>query len=311
MQTMAGPMEAFGLKDDRVRPAAVAGRFYPSDPKRCALRARQFVSFQAPGDCDPRWIGGVVPHAGWICSGAIAGEVIGALARSAEARGRQPEVVVVFGAIHSPWAHQVGALDSHRHWRLPDGRIELPEALQARLVRDASQWFAIDEQVHRHEHAVEVEVPLIRAAMPNAALLPIETPVIDEAPRIGQQTARAIAAAGLNAIYLASSDLTHYGPDYGFTPAGTGPSALDWAMGNDRRLLELIENYRTEQIVGEVRRSQNACGAGAIAAMLGACREAGAVAGRVLRHTNSVQTLAEVAPQANENAVGYAGVVVG
>ena len=60
----------------------------------------------------------------------------------------------------------------------------------------------------------------------------------------------------------------------------------------------------------EVRERANACGGGAIAAMLAACKEAGAASARVLRHTNSYETLAQVAPQPPVDAVGYAAVIV-
>jgi AmmeMemoRadiSam system protein B len=60
-----------------------------------------------------------------------------------------------------------------------------------------------------------------------------------------------------------------------------------------------------------VRQHHNACGPGAIAAMLAAARSAGATAGRVLRHASSFETLATVAPQPPVDAVGYAAVVVG
>jgi AmmeMemoRadiSam system protein B len=63
--------------------------------------------------------------------------------------------------------------------------------------------------------------------------------------------------------------------------------------------------------VQEVKEHSNACGGGAIAAMLGACRELGATHATVLRHTNSYETLADVAPQRPDNSVGYAAVVVG
>jgi AmmeMemoRadiSam system protein B len=60
-----------------------------------------------------------------------------------------------------------------------------------------------------------------------------------------------------------------------------------------------------------VREHANACGGGAIAAMMSACRELGATGATVLRHANSYETLAAVAPQSPDNAVGYAAVVVG
>ena len=66
-----------------------------------------------------------------------------------------------------------------------------------------------------------------------------------------------------------------------------------------------------EGVVPEVRRQFNACGGGAIAATMAACREHGAAEALVLRHQNSFETLANIAPQRPDNAVGYAGIVIG
>src|SRR5439155_22346825 len=109
---------------------------------------------------------------------------------------------------------------------------------------------------------------------------------------IGIATARRVVEAGYETpVFLASSDLTHYGPAYGMAPGGVGLSGLAWARDNDRRLLDMIERYDVERIVPEVRERLNACGGGAIAAMLAACRELGAKDASVLRHTNSYETL--------------------
>ena len=249
-------------------------------------------------------MGGVVPHAGWICSGAIAGEVIGTLAK-----GTSPDLVVVFGAVHTPIDLRFAALDSHATWQLPGDECHVARGLAESLERDNSA-FATDDRLHVHEHAVEVEMPLIRAAWPDAELLPVEVPAIDNAAEIGQRTAQLVLDKGHKAVFLASSDLTHYGPSYRFTPAGVGIAALNWAKENDRRLLGMIERFEIERIVPEVRSQYNACGAGAIAAMMAACKIAGAGSARVLRHANSYETLAQVAPQPPVDAVGYAAVVV-
>ena len=174
-----------------------------------------------------------------------------------------------------------------------------------------SNLFVTDDRFHQREHAVEVELPLIQTAWPEARILPVEVPPEPVAVEIGIAVARAIAAAGLSAVYLASSDMTHYGPNYRFTPAGIGQAALEWAMGNDRRILRIVTDMTPEKIVPEVRMRFNACGGGAIAAMMSACLEQGARKAIVLGHTNSYQTLAAVAPQSAENAVGYAAVWVG
>jgi len=288
--------------------------FYPAEADACRALARSFVESASATMTErvtgANWIGGIVPHAGWICSGAIAGQTIAALA--AIRRDRPVDVVVVFAAVHSAAPIEVAALDSHSAWTVPGGDSELPEELERRLTESSTNLFRVDERFHRREHAVEVELPLIQVAWPKAQVLPIEVPVIDEAIEIGVATARRIQESGLSAVYLASSDLTHYGPAYEFTVAGDGERALEWAKGNDRRLLTLVTDMRVEQVVPEVRDRMNACGGGAIAAMMAACREHGAKSGDVLRHANSFETLAEVAPRHGpENAVGYASVVIG
>ena len=153
----------------------------------------------------------------------------------------------------------------------------------------------------------------MQQAWPNATLLPIEVPLVDEGPAIGAMTARALERAGLDAVYLASSDLTHYGPAYQLVPAGIGLAGLAWAKANDARLLEAVTDLRPERIVAEVRAHDNACGGGAIAAMLAACQESGdASEALVLRHANSFEVLSPTDPgHRPDNAVGYAAVIVG
>jgi len=258
------------------------------------------------------WFGAIVPHAGWICSGAIAAQSIATLAQSHDVA---PDVVVVFGAVHTPVRIDFAALDAHERWAVPGG--ETPLALDAMCGLTTKSTggglFKVEERLHRHEHAIEVELPLIQRAWPNAKLLPIEVPANDDAVEVGRVVAELIGSnvGPRAAVYLASSDLTHYGPAYDFTPGGVGPEGLAWAKRNDARLLERVADLAADRIVPEAREHLNACGAGAIAAMLSACRATGATSARVLRHANSYETLAAVAPQPPVDAVGYASVVVG
>jgi AmmeMemoRadiSam system protein B len=255
-------------------------------------------------------IGGVVPHAGWVCSGAIAGQTIGTIAAT---RTRAPDVVVVLGAVHTPLPIHVAALDDYERWAVPGLASPVLDELRAKLLGESRdrEMFAIDDRFHRREHAVEVELPLIAAAWPSAPIVPVEVPTVEHANAIGREIARLITEMKLDAVMLASSDLTHYGPAYRFAPAGAGLNGLRWAKSNDRRLLDRIERFDVDGIVGEVEQNLNACGGGAIAAMLAACREMGANEARVLHHANSYETLAVIEPQPPDNAVGYASVIVG
>jgi AmmeMemoRadiSam system protein B len=271
------------------------------------LNAAQSDSVHAASD--RRWLGGIVPHAGWAFSGAIAGHTIAEMARSQS--GRAADVIVVFGAIHTRAPIDVAAFDSHQRWDVPSGMSEVDQEIERKLLESSTTLFRIDQRFHAHEHAVEVEVPLIQVAWPNSAILPVEVPVIQKAEQIGIATAKQLARSGLSAVFLASSDLTHYGPAYEFMPSGVGPVSLAWAKDNDRRLLHRVTDLAVNQIVPEVRDRMNACGGGAITAMLAACREMGATGGKVLRHVNSSEVVADPSRRDMANAVGYAAVVIG
>jgi AmmeMemoRadiSam system protein B len=83
------------------------------------------------------------------------------------------------------------------------------------------------------------------------------------------------------------------------------------AKAHDLRLLSLVESLRAQEIVPEAQAHHNACGAGAVAAMLAAACECGATAAQLLRHTSSHETLAHLEQQKGDVSVGYAAVAVG
>jgi AmmeMemoRadiSam system protein B len=112
--------------------------------------------------------------------------------------------------------------------------------------------------------------------------------------------------------YIGSTDLTHYGPNYGFLPEGIGQQGLAWAKDvNDRRLIELMRLMKAEEIVREASEHRNACGSGAIAATLAACKLAGAQQGVLLDHVSSQEVARSMQYPASDDAVGYAGMVFG
>jgi AmmeMemoRadiSam system protein B len=292
------------INDSSIRSPAVAGQFYPAEREACHAEAQSYLK-PSESAAAKTWLGGILPHAGWICSGAVAGQAIATVAKQTPA-----DLVVIFGAVHTPLRFEFGALDSHAAWWMPAGEAQVCHDLYQRLLAKGN-LFGVEPRLHAREHSVEVLVPMVQLAFPNIPILPIEVPPAGSAPLIGRKTAEVVKEAGLRAVYFASSDLTHYGTNYGFTPVGIGPQAMDWEKENDRRLLKLITELSAEKVVPEAQEHYNACGAGAIAAMLAAARAAGATTAQVLWHTNSYETLREVHPQPPTNAVGYAGVVVG
>lgn len=289
------------------RAAAFAGTFYPAEPASCRAAAKGYLAAGGNGLSSFTWRGAIVPHAGWVCSAAIAGESIATIARGMDV---PPDVVVVFGAIHTPLPAERAILSSADIWELPTGDMRVQTELRDALHAD-KRLFETSDRFHANEHAIEVELPLVQSAWPNAMLLPIEVPPTEISLKVGDAVVAEVRKRNLSAVYLASSDLTHYGPDYGFAPAGVGMEGLAWAKQNDRRLLDTVLALTPHNVIQEARQNRNACGAGAIAAMVAACLADGSTRSRLLRHANSFETLATVYPQPPTDAVGYAALVVG
>lgn len=287
------------------RRAVVAGTFYPAGERDCRQQAERMLADAKETAPDGNWFGAVVPHAGWTCSGQVAAEAIACLKKCCPA----PELVVIFGAVHTVSDLSYGALDSHSCWNLPSGQASIDEAAQNALLADEAS-FRVQDLAHAREHSIEVEVPLIQGAWGDVGILPIEVPPIRKAGEIGRSAARRLR--GRRAIYLASSDLTHYGPNYGFTPSGVGMAGVRWAMENDRRLLRKIVELNDAEALSESESRYSACGGGAIAAVIGACKELGATHAHVLKHTNSYEVLSpKYSSETGQNSVGYAAVLLG
>jgi len=289
-----------------VREPVVAGRFYPRDRVGC-LNAIE--SMDTPEDfpgVPDHPVAGVVPHAGWGFSGQTALSVLKAI----ESR-RRPGTFVLFGAAHRPVVGN--ALFASGVWQTPLGEMQVNERLADEILTrgEADDLLVADPSAHEGEHSLEVQLPLIQYLFPDAQIVPIQVPGNGKAVALGRLVGQIITDRQADAVCLGSSDLTHYGPSYGFTPQGLGEAAIRWVRDdNDRRMLTLMENLAAEQVVPEARTHLNACGAGAIAATLAAARALGATRGHVVRYTTSFNVMRKtVSRDEPTDAVGYPGVV--
>jgi hypothetical protein len=305
-----------------IREPIVAGRFYPDRPEQCLSEVRKCLSLAeknaladkppvAPETADGRdtaaayrdLVGGIVPHAGWIYSGAVAARVLNEIARR-----KKPDVVVIFGAVHTMRCSGAAVFPSGA-WETPLGLTRVDGRLAGRLQGQTGLLEA-DPHAHEDEHSIEVQLPFIQHLMPDALIVPIMVPPDDKAAVLGTAVGRTCKHTGVDAVFVGSTDLTHYGPSYGFTPQGTGADGLAWAKDvNDRRMIDLILALRADDVVEEAAAHHNACGAGAIAATAAACKAVGADRATLLEHTTSYEVLSELHHEPMRDAVGYAGIV--
>ena len=291
------------MSDATTRQPFRAGSFYEADPKALRRSAEELIRQAAlPEDLPARLYGGLLPHAGWAFSGAIAATTLKALAeRKRLAR------VVIFGADH--WGIDGdSAVYDRGAWATPLGKVPVDEELAAALLKGCPKLRS-DPEAHRREHSIEVQLPLMQVLSPEVKIVPISAPPSRVAAEIGRAVGQVLKDGFPDASVVGSTDLTHYGPQYGFTPGGTGPAGVEWAQDNDRHLLQLIQAMRAEDIVAEAARRQNACGAGAIAASIAACSARGATRAVLLQYTTSADVMESKFHTTADDAVGYAAVV--
>jgi AmmeMemoRadiSam system protein B len=288
-----------------IREPVVAGRFYPAQAERCRADLEDLLESSAPpGDlCDAPLLGGLVPHAGWMCSGRTAAKVFAALAAS-----RRVEVFVLFSGVHR-YRGREAALFASGQWETPLGPVEVDSRLAERILGHTN-LIVEDPYAHEEEHSLEVQLPFVRRLFPEARIVPLMVPITTAAPEVGQAVARTLTAYDYDAIILGTTDLTHYGPSYGFVPQGVGAKANAWAkQANDRPFIDLVCQMRADDLVPEATVRKSACNSGATAATVACVRELGATEGVLLEHTTSSEVLAGAAPQELTDSVGYAGIV--
>lgn len=271
------------------RSAVFAGRFYPAALDDCRAAITEMLPAQAP----PAALGAVVPHAGWVFSGRLALRGILALAAA------DPETLVLFGAVHGP-DHHSASLYASGDWETPLGDVAVDKDLASCVAQ--SSHVVVSPGSHAQEHSLEVQLPLIRHCLPAVRVVPLNVRPSSHAVEIGKEVARAARENGRRVGYLASTDLTHYGPLFSFEPAGRGQQGVEWARDvNDRRFIDLIAAQRADELVAEAQAQRNACGAGAVAALLGAMRAHGIAAYQELEHATSANVRGPEAP----DSVGY------
>lgn len=269
-----------------VRHPAVAGQFYPNSEMQ--VRAEVEAAFRSPlgpgeipqvaREGERSIVGAMVPHAGWMYSGAVAAHVYAALARDG-----LPETFIIMGPNH----HGAGApvATTTMDFTTPLGVVAIDQEIAGRLGR-----IVVDDPTpHRFEHSIEVQLPFLQYLSEEVNIVPISMAAQDP------QTAAEVAAEIRNAVgdkdvvILASSDMSHYVP-------------AEVARKNDMAVIDKVLALDALGIYDEVSRlNVSMCGYGPVMTMIMAC---GGSSAELLKYASS----GDVAPM--REVVGYAGVVV-
>lgn len=275
------------------RRSAFSGSWYPGTAHECRAEIETFLVEKA-GPAKGRFVGGIVPHAGWYFSGSIACRTIASLTPA--------EVVAVFG-MHMPATGKPVTLGAGS-WQTPFGDIPIHAELAA-LAADRAGIRVQGSSGFPEENTIELQLPFVRYFFPSASLVAVGVPAsLQTAVEVGEAVVEAAAGLGVSLVVIGSSDMTHYGANYGFFPVGSGRKAYDWVRKtNDRSALDAMLAMDEATVIDQAGTRHNLCCAGAVAAATAAAKKLGAERGVELDYATSYEK------HPGESFVGYSGVL--
>jgi MEMO1 family protein len=267
-----------------VRHPAVAGRFYPRDEKSLREEVETYLS-QTPKQKPVRAAGCIVPHAGYMYSGHVAGAVFASL--------EIPQLCLVMCPNHTGVGRAL-AIVSEGAWETPLGNVAIDNSFAAAL-KQRCPLLHEDSTAHRNEHAIEVELPFLQVRQPQLRFVPIAlgTSRFDALEQFGEAIADVIAAQDDPVLIVASSDMNHYESDA--ITRVKDRSAIKPILALDARALYDVV---TQQNI-------SMCGFGPAVAMLTAAKKLGAKSAELVKYATSGDVSGD-----RDLVVGYAGVLV-
>jgi hypothetical protein len=267
-----------------VRRPAVAGRFYPADPRELRHQLDELTAGPAPA-AEPRAIAVVVPHAGYIYSGRIAARTYASV--------RLPGRAVVLGPNHTGEGEAIAVM-TEGSWETPLGDAPIDAPL-ARALLAACGAVREDDRAHRREHSLEVQIPFLQHLAEAARFVPVcvGTLHLPTLLDLGRAVAETVRGAGGDVLLVISSDMSHYVP-------------AEEAEARDRMAIACMERVDPESLHRVVvAESISMCGVAPAVAGLEAARHLGARRGRLVVYGHSGERTGD-----HRSVVGYAGLVV-
>jgi len=284
------------------RGPAVAGMFYDADARALTESIEEcFLDRLGPGrlpqisqsnKSNKRQILGLVaPHAGFMYSGSAAAWAYDALANDG-----LPDLAVIIGPNHHGLG-EVISISIAEEWVTPLGTVKIDRDT-ADAILAASEFARPNEQAHSREHSIEVQLPFIQyIGGDKVRIVPIAIAHLrhSDALLALRDLSKAIANAiqGKNAVVIASTDFTHYEPQ--FIAQDKDAAAIEKILALDAEgLLEVVDS-----------KSITMCGAVGTAIMIAACKALGATSARKLAYYTSGNVTGETS-----QVVGYGAISV-
>ena len=275
----------------QIRTPAVAGMFYPKMQQELKTTIKDcFLHEYGPGKLPPstedgKIFGVICPHAGYMYSGPVAAHSYYAIS------SLKPDLVIIIGPNHWGIGCNIATM-KEVVWKTPLGDVEVDTNAAIEANRN-SKLIELDFLSHSKDHSLEVQLPMLQEIYPHKfKILPII--LIDQSYNAAKEIGLAIAKLikNKNAVIIGSSDFTHYEKN-------------EFAHKQDKALIEPILKMDVDKFYRILQENQvSACGYGAIASTIIACRELGATKGSLAKYATSGDVTGE-----KDSVVGYASII--
>jgi AmmeMemoRadiSam system protein B len=265
-----------------LREPAVAGRFYPASLAK--LRA-DVESYLSPPQERVHAFGCIVPHAGYVYSGRVAGAVFSRL--------QIPSSCIVLCPNHTGLGHPL-AIMKEGAWRTPLGDLPIDSELAEKLLQ-TFPGLVEDSAAHRSEHAIEVELPFLQIVRPSVKFVPIAvgTGNLMLLEHLGESLAKVVGAHEGPILIIASSDMNHYEDD------------ATTRVKDSKAIAQIVALHPRGLCEAVINESISMCGFGPAVAMLTAAKRLGAQEAELIQYATSGDVSGD-----RETVVGYAGIIV-
>jgi|MDSW01.2.fsa_nt_gb AmmeMemoRadiSam system protein B len=280
-----------------MRPAYLQNKWYPGDETDCRNTIDHFAGSTTPQTGTYKSL--IAPHAGW----AFSGQAMGQGYRWLSDTNPNIDLVVVFGAHRGPYGPTTVFCGDA--WETPLGNLinALPIANQ---IKSDLGIASEPERPGRPDNAAEVHMPFVKHFFPKAELLMLGVPASETALGIGDTVERTCRSFSRETVFIGSTDLTHYGPQYDFMGHGEGAEAQSWVRTtNDRGFIKPLLEGRPKDAFQHAETHLSACCPGAALAAWQAAQNSKSelATGTEINHYLS----SDVVP--GDNFVGYCSMV--
>jgi len=269
--------------------------WYPVDKKECQREIESYLEGWSPSQLPlSKGLGGIVPHAGWYFSGKLAAKVFHTLKLKSKA-----EVVVLYGGHLS--AEDLPRIVTEDVCETPFGDIEV----HANFIKNLMITVEMKkESPTSGDNTIEIQLAMVKYFFPEAKLVAIRSPLSPKAETLGKEVAEIAKKEGIPILAVGSTDLTHYGPNYGFLTKGIGPASVKWVKEeNDKGFVDRALKMDPTGLLKHALENDSACSAGAAVSAMATCKALGAEKGILVDYYTSYDIMPD------DSFVGYAGIV--